>query len=195
MTTTVNIGLNVSGGTNLTSVEVQAALINVGAATVVDAQIFQSNTEETLVFELGAALTPEQAFAVSAALGQDCIAQYSNGVGGLYGPNAAAWGDFNPEFFLLIDGRTLAAATVPTYTFHIDPGHGWLEVPILELSRLGILAEVSHYSYLKDGNAYLEEDCDFSLFAHAKAAAAEDFNVVDKHTNYDSPIRRYARFI
>lgn len=36
---------------------------------------------------------------VSKALQQDCIATVIDGQGELIGPNAAAWGRFNPEFF------------------------------------------------------------------------------------------------
>ena len=44
-------------------------------------------------------------------LNQDCIAIYDTdtGVGQLIGPKAAAWGDFNPAFFFLLDGSRLAA--------------------------------------------------------------------------------------
>lgn len=43
-------------------------------------------------------------------LGQDCIAVFDTegDLTGLYGPRAAAWGDFNPEFFLLADGTRLS---------------------------------------------------------------------------------------
>lgn len=56
------------------------------------------------------------------------------------------------------------------YKFHADPGHGWLEVPVAELAALGIADKVSAYSYVsRDGKtAYLEEDCDVTLFVDAK---------------------------
>lgn len=42
-------------------------------------------------------------------LKQDCIAVYREltGGGALVGPRADAWGPFNPEYFLLLDGRRL----------------------------------------------------------------------------------------
>lgn len=57
-----------------------------------------------------------------------------------------------------------------TYTLHSDPGHGWLEVPIAELQELGIIGQITSFSYVSsDGEtAYLEEDCDLSTFARAK---------------------------
>ncbi|MCP4481701.1 MAG: hypothetical protein GY817_02625, partial [bacterium] len=45
-----------------------------------------------------------------------------------------------------------------------DPGHGWLEVPRKLLRELGIEHDVSSCSYIDKGIAYLEEDCDMSLF-------------------------------
>lgn len=39
-------------------------------------------------------------FALSEALRQECVAfQFPNGNGALVGPRAAAWGEFNPEYF------------------------------------------------------------------------------------------------
>jgi hypothetical protein len=48
--------------------------------------------------------------------------------------------------------------------WHIDPGHGWLEVKRAELESLGIAHKISPYSYEKNDRVYLEEDCDASLF-------------------------------
>lgn len=54
--------------------------------------------------------------------------------------------------------------------FYEDPGHGWLEVPVAELKQLGILGEITPFSYVsRDGKlAYLEEDCDLSTYARAR---------------------------
>ena len=56
------------------------------------------------------------------------------------------------------------------YRFIEDPGHGWLEVPLVELVDLGILNKISGFSYRsRDWRlVYLEEDCDFATFARAK---------------------------
>lgn len=87
------------------------------------------------------------------------------------------------------------------YIFHEDPGHGWLQVPIAELDRLGIAAKISRYSYYRAGSAYLEEDCDLSTFARAKHAAGEHFDMAKIPTRYhqgDAPIRsmpKYADFL
>jgi hypothetical protein len=57
-----------------------------------------------------------------------------------------------------------------SFDFISDPGHGWLKVPVVLLCRLGIAADVSHYSYYRGGFAYLEEDCDAGLLMQALAA-------------------------
>ena len=44
------------------------------------------------------------------------------------------------------------------FRFISDPGHGWLEVPRSLLSELGILEEITTYSYQKKELVYLEED-------------------------------------
>lgn len=70
------------------------------------------------------------------------------------------------------------------YRFIEDPGHGWLEVQMSELVTLGIIQKISSCSYTtgpRPGNAdplvYLEEDCDFAVFAEAKGWTAEDARV------------------
>ncbi|MGZ5078631.1 MAG: hypothetical protein ACXWHZ_03690 [Usitatibacter sp.] len=78
-----------------------------------------------------------------------------------------------------------------TYTFHTDPGHGWLAVPTAELRALHIVDKISGYSYLsRDGKtAYLEEDCDLSTFAEAKGWKRLPEDVPSMHSNRDSFIR------
>lgn len=80
------------------------------------------------------------------------------------------------------------------YTFHTDPGHGWLEVDMLELEMLGIVDQISRYSYQRGSKAYLEEDCDASLFINAMESKGQKVAYVTSNTNYDSPIRSFARF-
>ena len=78
--------------------------------------------------------------------------------------------------------------------FYSDPGHGWLAVPLPLLARLGLLDQISHYSYMRGMLAHLEEDCDASLFlARARAAgiavAFKEYNCPDRYSrirNYDS---------
>ena len=79
-----------------------------------------------------------------------------------------------------------------TYKFYADPGHGWLAVKIEELMQLGIITQISVYSYMRGGTAYLEEDCDATLFFTAyKDKYGVDPKHDYRHTNNRSPIRNY----
>ncbi len=79
-----------------------------------------------------------------------------------------------------------------TYKFYADPGHGWLAVKITELMELGIITQISPYSYMLGGTAYLEEDCDAVLFWEAYKDHSGSYpHPVIKHTDKRSPIRSY----
>jgi len=71
------------------------------------------------------------------------------------------------------------------YKFYRDPGHAWLEVPLVELAQLNIVDKVTAYSYVNYGLAcaYLEEDCDLSLYREVKGFDAawwsEHVEVID----------------
>ena len=58
--------------------------------------------------------------------------------------------------------------------FHEDSGHGWLQVPHSYIDKLGIKKDISNYSYRDTENAYLEEDCDLSVFMRAIGLGHED---------------------
>lgn len=82
-----------------------------------------------------------------------------------------------------------------TYKFYADPGHGWLAVKITELMQLGIVTQISSYSYMRGSTAYLEEDCDASLFFNAyKDKYGVDPKHNYTHTDKRSPIRSYDRY-
>lgn len=49
----------------------------------------------------------------------------------------------------------------------IDGGHGWLEVPLIDLFGAGIYRKISGYSHVSDTHAYLEHDCDAALYLDA----------------------------
>jgi hypothetical protein len=80
--------------------------------------------------------------------------------------------------------------------FYADPGHGWGAVKRKVLVDLGILDRISHYSYQKGSTVYLEEDCDFPLFATTLNAKLNGviFEYAEKSTNSRSPIRSYDSF-
>jgi len=55
-----------------------------------------------------------------------------------------------------------------TFTFHYDPGHGWLEVTLADINVVDlIVSAISRYSYRKGTTFYLEEDCDAGKFIGA----------------------------
>lgn len=78
-----------------------------------------------------------------------------------------------------------------TFIFHIDPGHGWLEVPECIVKALNV--RVSQYSYKHDGKVYLEEDCDAPRFDKAIKDAGVKYTTISRHYDYDAPIRSYSR--
>ena len=57
--------------------------------------------------------------------------------------------------------------TMGPLTFHADPSHAWLAVPLNALEDLGITKKISRYSYKGKRLAYLEEDCDAPVFLEA----------------------------
>ena len=85
------------------------------------------------------------------------------------------------------------------YTYHVDPGHGWLEVSLADVFNVGLTtSSFSEYSYawmssLNDAPSfYLEEDMDMATFIDAfmiKHGTQPALTVV----NYpeDAPIRRF----
>lgn len=81
-----------------------------------------------------------------------------------------------------------------TYQYLQDPGHGWLQVPMTDIKKLGLAQKISAYSYRKGDSAFLEEDCDMSLFIKAMNITGQEFKLNEVHTNYDSPVRNYSRF-
>lgn len=73
-----------------------------------------------------------------------------------------------------------------------DPGHAWAKVPLALLFKLGIVGQISHYSYIRKGYAYLEEDGDLSALMHALKAKGIDY-VFKEHISRErrSRIRGY----
>lgn len=78
--------------------------------------------------------------------------------------------------------------------FHADAGHGWLEVDKAELIKLGIAHKVSGFSYMKGDKAYLEEDCDATLYLNELSKAGHSFNFHEVYVEH-SPIRNYQHYL
>ena len=81
-----------------------------------------------------------------------------------------------------------------TFIFHVDPGHGWLEVDYSEIVSLGITDEISNCSYRKGRKCYLEEDCDAGIFAKAYRTKYGEILHKEQYCDNESPIRQYPRF-
>ena len=118
----LNIGLDVKA-TSQIAAHVALEIVKACGLLVGKHKVVQSDTEPTLVVEASTdptVLAPFHALThqIAADLQQDCIAVFipntdsAKSVGLLSGPRAAAWGEFNPEFFFLIDGSRLAAQKV-----------------------------------------------------------------------------------
>lgn len=119
----VNIGLNIPGGGQVAREDALKALRAQGVE-VIDHQVRQSATEPTLIARLSKPLSAKQGHAVSAALGQEAIAQRTGEKGKLFGPQAAKWGPFNPEFFLDFQS-VIDTAQARTPKQDVMPEAGW----------------------------------------------------------------------
>lgn len=109
----LNIGVARAGQSNI---GVGTVLRDLGAlAKIVAHSVQHSETEDTVVALVehdSVMALANDVYHLSAILGQDCIAVWNmaTSAGALIGPRADKWGAFNPEFFLMIDGTTLAQA-------------------------------------------------------------------------------------
>lgn len=78
------------------------------------------------------------------------------------------------------------------FTWIADPGHAWLRVPSRVVNELRIADKISTYSFWGsdwiDGRlvmvAWLEEDCDAAVFAHAMKDAGREWDAQVVEVNY-----------
>lgn len=78
--------------------------------------------------------------------------------------------------------------------YHNDGGHGWYAVKRKKLESMGVLNNVSGFSYERGQTVYLEEDCDASLFFNALSEEEKQkIKIVNSYQDR-SPVRRYSRF-
>ena len=73
------------------------------------------------------------------------------------------------------------------YKMIVDPGHGWLRVPLKEIVGMTF----SKFSYADGEYAYLEEDCDAPQFMKAKSLQWQD--IPTEHIDNDCFVRRLGR--
>lgn len=104
----INIGLEVPN-TKSTKADIRrraqyAKALLENKFAFVRATVKQSSTEPTLVaeFQTSSSRAYPEALAISEALRQDCVALYcpDTKTGALIGTKAAAWGEFNKQFFI-----------------------------------------------------------------------------------------------
>lgn len=91
------------------------------------------------------------------------------------------------------DHTKIAASMV--FNFHSDSGHGWLAVKLCLIRELGLIPDISQYSYMQGQSAYLEEDGDAPKFIKAfteKFGFAPKINELESRDN--SPIRSFKNF-
>jgi len=81
-----------------------------------------------------------------------------------------------------------------TFNIYEDPTHAWIKVKRSFLQDLGILQDVSNYSYERKAYVYLEEDNDYSLFCKAMEERKIPFKLKTHIANRDSKIRNYNYF-
>lgn len=110
----LNIGLD-SKATRSIAADVARQIVGANDFLVTTRTVVQSDTEPTLVCEVmpmtaDRGIVLQHLYQIAEDLEQDCIAVYSptTGKGVLIGPDAKAWGKFNPHFFFTLDGQRLA---------------------------------------------------------------------------------------
>lgn len=83
-----------------------------------------------------------------------------------------------------------------TLTIHrySDPGHSWFKVPLGRIKELGLIDKFSAWSYLGNGYAFLEEDCDYSIFEQALIASNVLPVIVEHRSNKQSKVRGYRSY-
>ncbi len=82
------------------------------------------------------------------------------------------------------------------FRYFVDPGHGWLRVPLTALYVLGIADRITAYSYRRERYAYLEEDVDGPLFVRTyEARYGRPPTIVETITDRTSRIREYPRYV
>ena len=83
-----------------------------------------------------------------------------------------------------------------TIIVYNDPSHAWGKVKRKVLDNLGLAQQVSSYSYQYKDNVYLEEDADLALVCRNLLFNSDvQIKFVEKHTNRDSRIRSYERYV
>ena len=81
-----------------------------------------------------------------------------------------------------------------TRNFYSDGGHGWLKVKFSELLKLNIQDKISAYSYMRNGDVFLEEDGDLTTYCSALKEINTEIKFIEHQSNKSSKIRNYDRY-
>lgn len=81
-----------------------------------------------------------------------------------------------------------------SFKYYQDAGHGWIAVKRDFLKNLGILDNISYYSFQKGKTVYLEEDCDAGILISTLKHRGMEFELTSRHYEHTAPIRFYDRF-
>lgn len=99
----LNIGMN--EGTTNTVIPKKDILKAIPKNVKVTSKIIKGETEDTLVVKLSRPLTDKEMVKLLNSTKQKAIPQLSKGVGKMHGSNE--WGDFSPQYFKLMSGKSL----------------------------------------------------------------------------------------
>lgn len=84
--------------------------------------------------------------------------------------------------------------TIQAYS---DPGHAWAKVPLSDLLRLGIVGDISSFSYIStssDINKPSQVFLELTIYVEAMRLNGVNVKFKTNHSNRQSRIRGYARF-
>lgn len=81
-----------------------------------------------------------------------------------------------------------------TLQSYSDPAHGWLKVSRKLLSDLGILEQISRFSYQRKDSVYLEEDRDAGILLKKLEELGVQVKMNHRSGNKRSKIRSYETF-
>jgi len=84
---------------------------------------------------------------------------------------------------------------IKKYHIYGDAQHSWCKVKFSEIVKLGIQNQITDYSYARGEYLFLEQDCDMSTFVKALEKVGIKPEWIGHHTNKQSKIRSYSRYI
>lgn len=102
----INIGFDVHGEEQLNLQKIKHELSSL--VTVITFSIHDSDTEPTFVAKIARPLTKHEVYYLATQLHQNAIAQTTDEeghTGFLAGPRTYLYGKYNPQFFVMLDGK------------------------------------------------------------------------------------------